>query len=354
MKMNTTIRNIMDTPNLNLNDLTSTLDSGIIYIKNDVSLYCIINKQLPGLEEVSPFKYNIIFESGFLEIKNTKSVNVQVYNTKSGKFKRSKMKNSNTWSKWDLCYSSINTGGVYKGVMTEAYIKSIILRDYVRYDDTPLRSLLNTKVAASVIPNKLIRTGDTATGLIKIATPYHYTNIHMRGHGSEGVYMRGQSANSAEIYHRISAADDHVVRIGGHDGYCNRVIFQSINRPRIYRRPAGGALSDRGQILLLSEMSWKCCYNSGSDTGGTRGLNAPRGREYRVYQYASDSHNSGYAGIYHMYNGSYTGQVWDVQYVYIDSAGANEHVISFRQGDCYIWCHNDTGNDNIITRVYWR
>ena len=61
------------------------------------------------------------------------------------------MKSSNTWSKWDLCYSSINTGGVYKGVMTEAYIKSIILRDYVRYDDTSLRSLLNTKVAQRTI-----------------------------------------------------------------------------------------------------------------------------------------------------------------------------------------------------------
>ena len=31
----------MDTPNLNLNDLTSTLDSGIIYIKNDVYIMII-------------------------------------------------------------------------------------------------------------------------------------------------------------------------------------------------------------------------------------------------------------------------------------------------------------------------
>ena len=354
MKMNVTIRNIIDTPNLNLNTLTSVLDSGIIFISNITSLYCIENKQLPGLEEVTPFKYNITFEPGFLEIKNTKYVNVQVYNTKTGKFKRTKMQSSNTWSKWDLCYSSLNTGGTYKGVMTEAYIKSIILRDYIRYDDAPLRALLATKADASEIPKKLIRTGDTATGLIAIGTPYFHNNVHFQGHGWEGVYMRGQSGNSAEIYHRLSADDENYVRVGGFDGYSNRVIFNSMNRPRIYRRPLGGALSDRGCVLLFSELDWKCCYNSGSDTNGTHGLNVPQGREFRVYQWASDANKSGYAGIYHMYNGKFVGQNFDIQYVFQDNVRSNEHVMSFRQSDCYIWTHDNVGNDNNITRVYWR
>jgi hypothetical protein len=96
----------MDRPSTDINTMTDVTDNGILYIPNEPTLQCIAGRQLPCTNPDDKYYYDVSFEAGFLEIKNTKNICTQIYTTKTNKFKRFKATDTAMWSKWTLSYST--------------------------------------------------------------------------------------------------------------------------------------------------------------------------------------------------------------------------------------------------------
>ena len=347
MLINSYLKNIMDRPSTDINTMTDVTDNGILYIPNEPTLQCIAGRQLPCTNPDDKYYYDVSFEAGFLEIKNTKNICTQIYTTKTNKFKRFKATDTAMWSKWTLSYSTNNRStSTKKGVMNEALVKSYILKNYIKYDPTELTNLANTKVNASLLSNKITRSGDTSTGTIGLASVAVYNgDIHFYGNGWNGIYSR--SGPGAYI-HSMSIGPDNYLRTGSHS--YTRTVFESVNRPRIVMP----GVVDKGAILIASDLEWKSCYWSGNVDGGTTEVGLPaQAFEYRSWNRSGYSPDN-FAGQYHFANGSRIGANYDTHLRSRDHDDNIEHSVMCSSSSNRIYVTWNQADDCRISMVLWR
>ena len=347
MLINNYLKSIKDNPETDINNLTDIRDNGTLHIPGDIpTLQCILGRQLPGTDPDIKFKYDIIFEPGFLEIKNTKHMCVQVYTTKTNKFKRFKSVGSSLWSNWTLSYSSNNKSTLtVKGVMNEALVKSYILKNYIKYDPTEIIDMTNLKVDASLLNNKITRNGDVSSGTIALGNiVVDNGNVHFYGDGMPGIYAK---ISPTEIRHLLSIGGDNVLRTGSHQH--TRTVFESVNRPRIVMP----GVVDKGAILIQADLAWKVLYNSGNPNAGVAEVGLPNQMyEFRSWN-KSGNGDDNFAHQYHGAKGARVGSSYNAHMRAWDEDGEIEHSVQYDGGNRLYVTWNQAG-DCQIYMVMWR
>ena len=347
MLINSYLKNIMDRPSTDINTMTDVTDNGILYIPNEPTLQCIAGRQLPCTNPDDKYYYDVSFEAGFLEIKNTKNICTQIYTTKTNKFKRFKATDTAMWSKWTLSYSTNNRStSTKKGVMNEALVKSYILKNYIKYDDTDIKNMTNLKVANSLLPNKITRNGDISSGTIGLGTIIVYNgNVHFYGNGERGIYSR---PTNNDYHQMLTIGQDNILRTGNY--VFTRTVFESVNRPRIIMP----GVVDKGAILIAPELEWKTCYWSGDPDRGTTEVGLPaQAFEYRSWNRSGYSPDN-FAGQYHFANGSRIGANYDT---HLRSRAYNndiEHSVMCSSSSNRIYVTWNEAGDCRISMVLWR
>ena len=346
MLINSYLKSIKDKPDTDINTLTDVRDNGTLHIPDIPTLQCIVAKQLPGLNATDNFKYDVIFEPGFLEIKNSNFMCVQIYITQTNRYKRFKTTDATSWSNWTLSYSSNNKSKLnVKGVMNEALVKSYILKNYIKYDDTDIKNMTNLKVANSLLPNKINRNGDVSSGTIALGNiVVDNGNVHFYGDGMPGIYAK---ISPTEIRHLLSIGGDNVLRTGSHQH--TRTVFESVNRPRIV---IPGVL-DKGAILIQADLAWKVLYNSGNPNAGVAEVGLPNQMyEFRSWNKSGDNLDN-FAHQYHGAKGARVGSSYNAHMRAWDEDGDIEHSVQYDGGNRLYVTWNQAG-DCQIYMVMWR
>ena len=346
MLINSYLKSIKDKPDTDINILTDVRDNGTLHIPDIPTLQCIVAKQLPGLNATDNFKYDVIFEPGFLEIKNSNFMCVQIYITQTNRYKRFKTTDATSWSNWTLSYSSNNKSKLnVKGVMNEALVKSYILKNYIKYDDTDIKNMTNLKVANSLLPNKINRNGDVSSGTIALGNiVVDNGNVHFYGDGMPGIYAK---ISPTEIRHLLSIGGDNVLRTGSHQH--TRTVFESVNRPRLV---IPGVL-DKGAILIQADLAWKVLYNSGNPNAGVAEVGLPNQMyEFRSWNKSGDNLDN-FAHQYHGAKGARVGSSYNAHMRAWDEDGDIEHSVQYDGGNRLYVTWNEAG-DCRIYMVMWR
>ena len=346
MLINNYLKSIKDNPETDINILTDVKDNGTLHIPGDIpTLQCILGRQLPGTDPDIKFKYDIIFEPGFLEIKNTKHMCVQVYTTKTNKFKRFKSVGSTLWSNWTLSYSSNNKSTLtVKGVMNEALVKSYILKHYIKYNPTEITNMTNLKVDTSLLNNKITRNGDVSSGTIGLGAIVVNGNVHFYGDGRPGIYAK---ISPTETRHLLSIGGDNILRTGSEQH--TRTVFESVNRPRIVIP----GVVDKGAILIQSDLTWKVLYNSGNPNTGVLEVGLP-GQMYEFRSWNASGYDDRFAHQYHGAKGTRVGSNYNAHMRAWEHHGNIEHSVQYDDGANRLYVTWNEANDCQITMVMWR
>ena len=271
---------------------------------------------------------------------------VQVYTTKTNKFKRFKSVGSSLWSNWTLSYSSNNKSTLtVKGVMNEALVKSYILKNYIKYDPTEIIDMTNLKVDASLLNNKITRNGDVSSGTIALGNiVVDNGDVHFYGDGMPGIYAK---ISPTEIRHLLSIGGDNVLRTGSHQH--TRTVFESVNRPRIVMP----GVVDKGAILIQADLAWKVLYNSGNPNAGVAEVGLPNQMyEFRSWNKSGDDHDN-FAHQYHGAKGARVGSSYNAHMRAWDEDGDIEHSVQYDGGNRLYVTWNQAG-DCQIYMVMWR
>lgn len=346
MLINSYLKSIKDKPDTDINTLTDVRDNGTLHIPNIPTLQCIVAKQLPGLNVTDNFKYDVIFEPGFLEIKNTKFMCVQIYITQTNRYKRFKTTDATSWSNWTLSYSTNNKSKLnVKGVMNEALVKSYILKNYIKYDDTDIKNMTNLKVANSLLPNKITRNGDISSGTIGLGTIIVYNgNVHFHGNGERGIYSR--STNN-DYHQMLTIGQDNILRTGNY--VFTRTVFESVNRPRVVIP----GVVDKGAILIQQELMWRMLYNSGNPNAGVKEVGIPA-QTFECRSWNKSGGTNNFMHQSHFANGQRVGSDYTVHLRSWDTANEIEHSVRYAQGENQLRVTWNEGDDCAITMVMVR
>ena len=271
---------------------------------------------------------------------------VQIYITQTNRYKRFKTTDATSWSNWTLSYSSNNKSKLnVKGVMNEALVKSYILKNYIKYDDTDIKNMTNLKVANSLLPNKITRNGDISSGTIGLGTIIVYNgNVHFYGDGERGIYSR---PTNNDYHQMLTIGQDNILRTGNY--VFTRTVFESVNRPRLVMP----GVVDKGAILIQADLAWKVLYNSGNPNAGVAEVGLPNQMyEFRSWNKSGDDHDN-FAHQYHGAKGARVGSSYNAHMRAWDEDGDIEHSVQYDGGNRLYVTWNEAG-DCQIYMVMWR